>query len=70
MIREQLKELTAREKITHQKRLNAARVAAYREANKEKAAKYNRSCTKEQLGLTAREKINHQESKCSESCST
>ena len=42
LTREQLKVLTAEEKIAYQNRLNAARVAAYRAANKEKAAEYNR----------------------------
>ena len=46
LTREQLKGLTAEEKIAYQKRLNAARVAAYREANKEKAAEYNRTYKK------------------------
>ncbi len=41
LTREQLKGLTAEEKIAYQIRLNAARVAAYRAANKEKAAEYN-----------------------------
>ena len=43
LTREQLKGLTAEEKIAYQNRLNAARVAAYRAANKEKAAEYNRT---------------------------
>ncbi len=47
LTREQLKGLTAEEKIAYQKRLNAARVAAYREANKEKAAEYNRKYKKD-----------------------
>ena len=47
LTREQLKGLTAEEKIAYQKRLNAARVAAYREANKEKAAEYNRTYKKD-----------------------
>ena len=43
LTREQLKGPTAEEKIAYQKRLNAARVAAYREANEEEAAEYNRT---------------------------
>ena len=35
LTREQLKGLTAEEKIAYQNRLNAARVAAFRAANKE-----------------------------------
>jgi hypothetical protein len=46
LTREQLKGLTAEEKIAYQNRLNAARVAAYRAANKEKAAEYNRTYKK------------------------
>ena len=46
LTREQLKVLTAEEKIAYQNRLNAARVAAYRAANKEKAAEYNRTYKK------------------------
>jgi hypothetical protein len=40
LTREQLNGLTAEEKLAYQKRLNAARVAAYWAANKEKAAEY------------------------------
>jgi DNA-binding transcriptional regulator YbjK len=47
LTREQLKVLTAEEKIAYQNRLNAARVAAYRAANKEKAAEYNRTYKKD-----------------------
>ena len=47
--RGQLKRLIAEEKIAYQKRLNAARVAAYREANKEKAAEYNRTYKKDYI---------------------
>ena len=47
LTREQLKGLTAEEKIAYQNRLNAARVAAYRAANKEKAAEYNRTYKKD-----------------------
>ena len=43
LTREQLKGLTAEEKIVYQKRLNAARVAAFREA---KAVEYNGTCKK------------------------
>ncbi len=46
LTREQLKGPTAEEKIAYQHRLNAGRVAAYREANKEKAAEYNRNIRK------------------------
>jgi hypothetical protein len=46
LTREQLKGLTAEEKIAYQNRLNAARVAAHRAANKEKAAEYNRTYKK------------------------
>ncbi len=47
LTREQLKGLTAEEKIEYQRKQNAARVAAYRAANKEKAAEYNRTYKKE-----------------------
>ncbi len=47
--RELLKGLTAEEKIAYQNRLNAARVAAYRQANEEKAAQYNRECKKDYI---------------------
>ena len=46
LTREQLKGLTAEEKVEYQRKQNAARVAAYREANKEKAAEYNRKYKK------------------------
>lgn len=49
LTREELKGLTADQKIEYQKRLNAARVAAYREANKEKAAEYNRTYKKDYI---------------------
>ena len=49
LTREQLKGLTAEEKIAHENRLNTARVAAYRAANKEKAAEYNRTCKKDYI---------------------
>ncbi len=38
LTREQLKELTAEEKIEYQRKQNAVRVAAYRANNREKAA--------------------------------
>ncbi len=46
LIREELKGLTAEEKLEYQRRQNAARVAAHRAANKEKAAEYNRKLKK------------------------
>ena len=49
LTREQLKGLTAEEKIEYQRKQNAARVAAYREANKEKAAEYNRTYKKDYI---------------------
>ena len=49
LTREQLKGLSAEEKIAYQKRLNAERVAAYRAANKEKAAEYNKKYKKEYI---------------------
>ncbi len=51
LTREELKGLTAEEKIAYQNRLNAARVAADRAANKEKAAEYNRTYKKEYIKL-------------------
>ena len=47
LTREELKGLTAEQKIEYQRKQNAARVAAYRAANKEKAAEYNRTYKKE-----------------------
>jgi hypothetical protein len=47
LTREQLKGLTAEEKIEYQRKQNAARVAAYRANKKEKAAEYNRTCKKD-----------------------
>jgi hypothetical protein len=47
LTREQLNGLTAEKKIAYQNRLNAARVAAYRAANKENAAEYNRTYKKD-----------------------
>ena len=49
LTREQLKGLIAEEKIAYQNRLNAARVAAYRAANKEKVAEYNRTYKKDYI---------------------
>ena len=49
LTREQLKGLTAEEKIEYQRKQNAARVAAYRAANKEKAAEYNRKYKKDYI---------------------
>ena len=46
LTREELKGLTAEEKIEYQRKQNAARVAAYRAANKEKATEYNRTYKK------------------------
>jgi hypothetical protein len=46
LTREELKGLTAEQKIEYQRKQNAARVAAYRAANKEKAAEYNRTYKK------------------------
>ena len=49
LTREQLKGLTADQKLEYQRKQNAARVAAYRAANKEKAAEYNRTYKKEYI---------------------
>ncbi len=51
LTREQLKGLTAEEKLEYQRKQtrNAARVAAYRAANKEKAAEYNRTYKKDYI---------------------
>ncbi len=49
LTREQLKGLTAEEKTADQNGLNAARVAAFRAANKEKAAEYNRTYKKDYI---------------------
>ena len=46
LTRDELKGLTAEQKIEYQRKQNAARVAAYRAANKEKAAEYNRTYKK------------------------
>ena len=40
LTREQLKGLTAEEKLAYQKKLNAERVAKYRENNKEKTIQF------------------------------
>ena len=47
LTKEQLKGLTAEEKLEYQRKQNAARVAAYRANNKEKAAEYNRTYKKD-----------------------
>jgi hypothetical protein len=47
--REELKGLTAEQKLEYQRKQNAARVAAYRAANKEKAAQYNRAYKKDYI---------------------
>ncbi len=49
LTREELKGLTAEQKIEYQRKQNAARVAAYRAANKEKASKYNRAYKKDYI---------------------
>ena len=49
LTREELKGLTAEQKIEYQRKQNAARVAAYRAANKEKAAQYNREYKKDYI---------------------
>ncbi len=46
LTREELKGLTAEQKLEYQRRQNATRVAAHRAANKEKAAEYNRNYKK------------------------
>lgn len=47
--REELKKLSAEEKIAYQQAMNRERVAKYREANKEKADKYNREYKKDYI---------------------
>ena len=47
LTREELKGLTAEQQLEYQRKQNAARVAAYRAANKEKAAEYNRAYKKD-----------------------
>ena len=49
LTREELKGLTAEQKLEYQRRQNAARVAAHRAANKEKAAEYNRNYKKDYI---------------------
>ena len=49
LTREELKGLTAEQKLEYQRKQNAARVAAHRAANKEKAAEYNRKYKKEYI---------------------
>ena len=49
LTREQLKGLTAEEKIEYQRKQNAARVAAYRANNKGRAAEYNRTYKKDYI---------------------
>ncbi len=46
LTREQLKGLTAEEKLAYQKKLNAERVANYREKNKENTRVYNKEYKK------------------------
>ena len=49
LTREELKGLTAEQKIEYQQARNRERVAAYRAANKEKAAEYNRTYKKDYI---------------------
>ncbi len=49
LTREQLKGLTAEEKLEYQRKQNAARVAACRAATKEKAVEYNRTYKKDHI---------------------
>jgi len=49
LTREQLKNLTAEEKIKYQQALNRERVAKYRAENKEKANEYNKTYKKEYI---------------------
>ena len=49
LTREQLKGLTAEEKLAYQRTQNAERVARYRANNKEKAAEYNRTYKKDYI---------------------
>ena len=52
LTREQLKELTAEQKIEYQQARNRERVAKYRANNKEKADEYNRKYKKHSLKKT------------------
>jgi hypothetical protein len=49
LTREELKGLTAEQKIEYQRKQNAERVARYRANNKEKADKYNREYKKDYI---------------------
>jgi hypothetical protein len=49
LTREELKGQTAKEKLECQRRQNAARVAAYRAANKKKSEEYNRTYKKDYI---------------------
>ena len=49
LTREELKGLTAEQKLEYQRKQNAARVSAYRAANKDKAAEYNRTYKKDYM---------------------
>ena len=49
LTREQLKGLTAEQKLEYQRVQNAERVARYRANNKEKAAEYNRTYKKDYI---------------------
>ena len=49
LTREQLKGLTAEEKLAYQKKLNAERVAKYRANNKEKTRVYNKEYKKDYI---------------------
>ena len=49
LTREQLKGLTAEQKLEYQRVQNAQRVARYRANNKEKAAEYNRTYKKDYI---------------------
>ncbi len=49
LTREELKGLTAEQKLEYQRNQNAARVAKYRAGNKEKADEYNRTYKKDYI---------------------
>ena len=49
LTREELKGLTAEQKIEYQRKQNAERVAKYRANNKEKSAEYNRTYKKDYI---------------------